>query len=222
MNARCLLVLLIFSSASLLAQAPAAVPAPQTQPQAQTQTHSGDIGFTYSPPADWEVTEAAPSMQAAQQQAANNANTEDAKKGMACAQMVLTAHHGAPPSVVAVVALPFDCFGQQMTEKDLPGVAQGASEGISKNFDISGPSYASYSLGNHSVWIERATGTLIGHPEIKRTVETVCAILKKGAVCWLMLAADDDALQAFEHGSVTLDSDAPAALVPATAFDKKP
>jgi hypothetical protein len=214
MTVRSLPVLLILLSASLLAQAPAAVPAPQT--------HSSDIGFTYSLPADWEVTEAAPSMQAAQQPAVNNAATGDAKKGMACAQMVLTAHRGAPPSVVAVVALPFDCFGRQMTEKDLPGVAQGASEGVGKTFDISGPSYSSYSLGSHSVWIERATGTLIGHPEIKRTVETVCAILKKGVVCWLMLADDDDALQAFEHGSVALDGDAPAALVPATAFDKKP
>jgi hypothetical protein len=222
MNARSLPLLSILTSASLLAQAPTAVSALQTQPQTQSQSHSSDIGFTYSLPAEWEVTEAAPSMQTAQQQAANNATTEDAKKRVACAQMVLTAHHGTPPSVVAVVALPFDCFGRQMTEKDLPGVAQGASEGVSKSFDISGPSYGAYSLGNHSVWIERATGSVIGHPEIKRTVETVCAILRKGAVCWLMLAADDAALQAFEHGSVTLDGDAPAALVPSTAFDKKP
>ncbi len=220
MTARSLPVLLILLSASLLAQSPAAVPAHQTQ--LQLQGHSSDIGFTYSMPADWEITETGPSMQAAQQQAANKATTEDEKKGMACAQMVLTARHGTPPSVVAVVALPFDCFGQVMTEKDLPGVAQGASQGISRNFDISGPSYGTYSLGNHSVWIERATGSVIDHPEIKRTVETVCAILKKGTVCWLMLAADDAALQTFEHSSVTLESDAPAALVPATAFDKKP
>ncbi len=109
-----------------------------------------------------------------------------------------------------------------MTEKDLPTVATGTSEGISKNFDISGPTYGSYYLGSHSVWIERATGSVIGHAEIKRTVETVCSILKKGAVCWLMLAADDLALQIFEHSSVTLDGEAPTALVPATAFDKKP
>jgi hypothetical protein len=35
-------------------------------------------------------------------------------------------------------------------------------------------------------------------------------------------AADDAALQTFEHGAVTLDQEAPAALVPPTAFDKKP
>jgi hypothetical protein len=29
-------------------------------------------------------------------------------------------------------------------------------------------------------------------------------------------------MQIFEHGSVTLDGEAPAALVPAAAFDKKP
>lgn len=214
MNPRPLSVLLLLLSAALLAQTPVPAPAPQT--------YSSDIGFTYSLPADWEVVEVAPSMQAAQQQAANNASTEDAKKGMACAQMVLTAHHGTPPSVVAVVALPFDCFGQQMTEKDLPSVAAGASEGINKNFDISGPTYGAYSLGTHSVWIERATSSVIGHPEINRTVETVCSILKKGAACWLMLAADDVALQTFEHSSVMLDGEAPTALVPATAFDKKP
>ncbi|MGA9668891.1 MAG: hypothetical protein WBQ94_06760 [Terracidiphilus sp.] len=214
MTVRSLPALLILLSTPLLAQTPASTPAPQT--------HSSEIGFTYSLPADWEVAEATPSTQAAQQQAAGSASTEDAKKGMACAQMVLTAHHGAPPSVVAVVALPFDCFGQQMTEKDLPSVAAGASEGLSKNFDISGPTYGAYSLGSHNIWIERATGSVIGHPEIKRTVETACTILKKGAVCWLTLAADDDALQTFEHSSVTLDGDTPTALVPATAFDKKP
>jgi hypothetical protein len=53
-------------------------------------------------------------------------------------------------------------------------------------------------------------------------VETVCSILKKGAVCWMAIAADDAALQSFEHGAVTLDSEVPAPLVPADAFVKKP
>jgi hypothetical protein len=213
MSPRSLYALLLLWAAPLLGQAPAAAPT--------ALPHASDIGFTYSIPSDWEVTEAVPAT-AAQQQAIDNAPSEDAKKGMACAQMLLTAHHGEPPTVIVIVALPFDCFGQQMTGKDLPGVAQGASEGIGKNLDISGPSYGTYSLGSHSVWIERATGSVIGHPEIKRIVETVCSILKKGAVCWLTLAADDAALQIFEHGSVTLDGETPTVLVPATAFDKKP
>jgi hypothetical protein len=38
----------------------------------------------------------------------------------------------------------------------------------------------------------------------------------------MTMAADETALRTFEHGAVTLDGEAPIALVPATAFDKKP
>jgi hypothetical protein len=38
----------------------------------------------------------------------------------------------------------------------------------------------------------------------------------------MAVAADDAALKTFEHGAVTLDDEPPVALVPATAFDKKP
>jgi hypothetical protein len=157
-----------------------------------------------------------------QQKVETEATSEDEKKGAACIQVALTARHGTPASVVVVVALPFDCFGQQMTEKDLPGFASGASEGLKKTFDISNPVHGAYVMGSHNLWIERATGNLKGHPEVQYTVETVCSILKKGAVCWMDMSADDAALEVFEHGSVTLDGEAPAALVPATAFDKKP
>jgi len=109
-----------------------------------------------------------------------------------------------------------------MTESDLPGMGSGAMEGIEQNFDVSEPNYGVYSLGSHSLWIERTKGTLKGHPEAKYTVETVCSILKKGAVCWMAIAADDAALQSFEHGAVTLDGEVPAPLVPADAFVKKP
>jgi hypothetical protein len=54
------------------------------------------------------------------------------------------------------------------------------------------------------------------------TVETVCSVLKKGAVCWMAMAADKAGLQTFENGAVALDGEVPAALVPATAFEKKP
>jgi hypothetical protein len=186
------------------------------------QTYSSDIGFTYSLPADWEVTAIAPSLPVVQQQATKSATGEDEKKGVACVQIALTARHGRPPSVIVAVVLPFACFGQEMTEKDLSGVAEGASEALKKSFDISSPTYGAYLLGTHSVWIERVKGTLKGQPGNPYTVETVCSILKKGVVCWMEMAADDGALQTFEHGAIVLDGEAPTTLVPPTAFDKKP
>jgi hypothetical protein len=38
----------------------------------------------------------------------------------------------------------------------------------------------------------------------------------------MAIAADDAALQTFEHGAVTLGSEAPTSLVPVDAFVKKP
>jgi hypothetical protein len=214
MKPRLVTAFLVLCCAPLLAQAPAAAPA--------TQTHTSDIGFTYGVPADWEVVDTQPSLPVVKEQQSQAATTEDEKKGIACVQIALTARHGNPASVVVVVDLPFDCFGQTMSEKDLPGFASGASEGLKKTFEISDPVYGAYSLGTHSVWVERATGSLIGHPEVKYTIETVCSVLKKGAVCWMAMAADNAELQTFEKGAVTLDGEAPAALVPANAFEKKP
>jgi hypothetical protein len=136
--------------------------------------------------------------------------------------MALTARHGLPPSVILVVALPYACFGQTMTDKDLPGFAQGASEGLRKSFDLADPIYSAYTLGAHSMWIERAKGTVIGHAEVQYTVEMVCSTLKKGAICWMALAKDDEALKIFEHSAVILDGEAQPALVPETAFAHKP
>ncbi|HEY1160084.1 MAG TPA: hypothetical protein VGE83_05605 [Terracidiphilus sp.] len=214
MKARAFAALIILGAALLLAQSPSSAPA--------TQTHSSEIGFTYSLPADWEVVDAGQSLPAVKQKVENEAASEDEKKGAACIQVALTARHGTPASVVVVVALPFDCFGQQMTGKDLPGFASGASEGLKSTFDITEPLNGSYSLGTHTVWIERTKGTLKGHPEVQYKVETVCSILKKGAVCWMAMLADNAALQTFEHGAVTLDGEAPAALVPADALVKSP
>ena len=109
-----------------------------------------------------------------------------------------------------------------MTDKDLPRFARGASEGLKNTFNISAPVYGAYSLGSHSLWIERAKGTLIDRPEVQYTVETVCSILKKAAVCWMAMAADNAELQTIERGAVVLEGEAPVALVPETAFDKKP
>jgi hypothetical protein len=214
MTARFLAAFLLSGSAALLAQAPAAAPTPQV--------HTSELGFAYSVPSDWEVVDSSATLPKVQQQVTQSATSEDEKKGIACAQVALTARHGSPASVVVVVALPFDCFGQQMAESDLAGFASGASEGLKKSFEITDPSHITYSLGAHNMWIERAKGTPIGHPEMAYTIETVCTILKKGAVCWMAMASVESELQTFERGAVTLDGADSAVLVPADVFAKKP
>jgi hypothetical protein len=209
MKVRTFPLLLIFLAAPLLAQAPTSL------------VHSSDLGFTYAIPSDWQVVDASATLPTVQQQVTQNAASDDTKKGIACVQVALTARHGDPTSVIVVMALPFDCFKQEMTEKDLPGFASGASEGLKQILDITDAVTASYPLGAHNVWIERAKGAPKANPELKFSVETACTLLKKAAVCWMTTAADDAAMQTFEHGSVTLDQEAPTPLVPATAFDKK-
>jgi hypothetical protein len=211
MNARLLSSVLLLCGAPLLAQT-----------QAAPAVHTSDVGFSYSVPSDWETADTAPNLPAAQQEADKNATTEEEKKGIACVQIALTARHGDPLSVIVIVALPFECFGQTMTEKDLPGFAEGASEGLKASFDIAEPEYGAYSLGTHNMWIERAKGSPKGHSEMNYTVEIACSLLKKGAVCWMTMAANESALHMFENGAVTLDGDSFAALVAPVAFDKKP
>lgn len=191
-------------------------------PGASSEAHTSDLGFSYSLPNDWNVVNSNPTLPDVKEQAQKNASSDEEKKGVACVQIALTARHGDPASVLVVVELPFACFGQSMDTKDLPGFAQGASEGIKQNFDITDPVYGDYTLGTHSMWIERARGTPKGHPEAPYTVEIACTLLRKGAVCWMAMAADDDAMKVIEGGSVVLEGESPTALVPANAFAKKP
>ena len=128
----------------------------------------------------------------------------------------------APPSFLAAMALPFDCVGQILTEKDLPGFAEGASEGPRAIFDFGEPAYGSYKLGSHSMWIERAKGNPKGHPEMGYTLEIACSLLKKAAVCWMTVAGDEASLKQFEGNAVTLDGDFFTEIVPATAFERSP
>jgi hypothetical protein len=150
------------------------------------------------------------------------AKTEAEKKEIACLQIPISARRGDPPSFIAAVGLPLVCFGQVMTEKDLPGFAQGSSEGSREIFDFGDPVFSTYSLGSHHIWIERAKGNPKGHPEMAYTLEVACSLLKKSAVCWMAVARDDQSLKDFESTAVTLDNDFFAELVPATAFEKKP
>lgn len=192
----------------------------QAHPAKPAHSYASDMGFRYSVPSDWEVVSAQVNVPGAKEQAAQNANSEQEKKGLACAQMGMTSRHGG--SVIVDVALPFDCFGQQMTEQDLPSFGEGASQGLKQSFDIAEPVYGSYQLGSHKMWIERVKGTPKGQAGAPYTIEVACAVLKKGAVCWMAIAADDAALQIFEHASVVLDGEKPAGLVPSTAFPAKP
>jgi hypothetical protein len=213
MNAQWSATLLLLCRAALVAQQPAGTP----------QAHTSELGFSYSLPSDWEVVSAAPTLSDVKKQAQQNASSDDEKKGVACVQIEFTARNGDPVSVIVVVELPFDCFGQSMSDKDLPGFAQGAAEGIKQSFDITDAVNNEYKLGAHSMWIERTKGTPKGHPEVPPyTVEISCTLLKKGAVCWMALSANDAALKIFEGGAVKLEEDSPTSLVPANAFDKKP
>lgn len=212
MRAASIALILCLSGPILVAQLPIASP----------QTHTSDLGFTYSPPSDWKVVDPEPTLPRVKEQAKQDAASEGEKRGVACAQVGLTARHGDPASVLVIVELPFACFGQTMSAKDLPGFAQGASDGVKQSFDLSDSVFGAYSLGSHGMWIERARGTPKGHSEAPYTLEIACALLKKGAVCWMAMAANEDALKMFEGGAVALEGDSPTALVPVNAFEKKP
>lgn len=180
------------------------------------------LGFSYRLPAGWKAIDAQSTLPEVKQRQAANAKTDEEKKEIACIQIPVSARKMSPTSFLAVMALPFPCFGQVMTEKDLPGFAEGASEGPRAVFDFSDPAYGEYTLGKHHMWVERAKGSPRGHPEIPYTLEIACSLLQKAAVCWMTVAGDDQALKEFERDAVTLDGDFYAELVPATAFEKKP
>jgi len=199
-----------------------ALGAAQAPTQPATGTKSAELGFSYSVPQNWEVLTLPAEMEQKKAEASQNAASEDEKKGLACLEPVLTARDRNSGSILSVEALPFACFGHQMTNDDLPGFAAGAPEGLRQTFDLGEPVVAMYALGTHSMWVERAHATLKDHPEIPFTVEIACGLVKKAAVCWMAVAGSDDALHAFERATVTLDGEALGALVPPTAFEKKP
>jgi hypothetical protein len=186
------------------------------------QDLAGHLGFTYDLPPDWTVVEAKPSAQEIKTAPAEAPTTVEQKKGTACIQVALTAMHGAPSSVIVVMALPFDCYGQAMSDQDLEGFGSGAADSLKGDFDLTDPVFGEYALGTHRLWIERAKGNLKGQLETQYTVEIACSMLKRGAACWMTMAADEASLRAFERGRVTLDGEAAAPLVPSTAFDKAP
>src|SRR5271157_450201 len=233
MKTRLFAALLVLCAATLAAQAPATPNAAHAAlvPTMPAHEFHSDLGYVYifPPyweylviPKDWKNMIPQPMLPAAVQQVANYYGSEAIKLG-ACVKLPLTAYHGNPPSAMnAVVEMSFDCIGHTFSAQELPSIASGVSKGLKRSMEIVNPVSNTYTLGTHSMWIERASGSLVGHPEIKQTVETVCSVLKKGVVCCMVLTSDDDALQTFEQGTVTLDDDAATALVPADALQKKP
>jgi hypothetical protein len=208
------MALFLFGCAAVCAQTPLST---DSSPQDSSVT----VGFSYVLPPDWTVVgiKPSPSTQTAQQQ---SLNTQGTTKGTACIRVPMTARRGNPSSVIVVVELPFDCYGQPMTEQDLAGFGRGAADGLKQEFDLIDPVFGLYSLGSHRLWIERAKGSPKGHPETQYTMEIACSLLKKGAACWMTMAADEASLRSFENGSVTLEGDPATPLVPADAFDKAP
>jgi hypothetical protein len=216
-----LAVLLALSAAFLAAQTPVS-PAAQAPVSPATQTHSDPVGYSYTLPADWQMLDMQPALPALRQQFEKDATTEVEKKGLECVQVAFTARRGDPPSVILAVTYSFDCVGMTMKDSDLPAFAMGTAAGLKKTWNIVDPYYGAYMLGSHSMWIERAKGNPIDHPETQKTLEVVCGILKKGAVCWMAFAVDDASLKTFEQAPVVFDGDAHAALVPHDALTKKP
>jgi hypothetical protein len=224
--------LFLLGSAPLVAQTPtaaagqtatparAATGTPAAAPAATqaAQVNDSDVGFNYSLPSDWEFVGSS----AAPKPSVPFPGAETAKKGDACVDVVLTARHGTPASVVVVTALPFACYGQAMKPGDLANFGAGAAEGLKQTFDVTEPVEGNYTLGSHAVWIERAKGAPKGHPENSFTFEIACTVLSKGAACWMTMAADWASLRAFEKAPVTLDGEPFAELVPQHAFVPEP
>ncbi|HEV2135675.1 MAG TPA: hypothetical protein VGR47_15675 [Terracidiphilus sp.] len=199
---------LALAAAPILAQTP------------KPDIHSEGFGFSYQLPPDWQVAPDQSALPAAKQNAEQSAKKPGQVLSVACAQVVLSAQHGKPPSVVVVAALPFACYGQAMNAKDLPHFATGISEGLKQNFDVSNVVYGNYKLGTHNFWIERAVGIPKSATGPAYTLEIACTVLKKSAVCWMTLANSAGSLRDFEHGLVTLDGEPPLVLVPIDAFVK--
>jgi hypothetical protein len=188
------------------------------QSSGHTRT-SAELGISYTIPGDWDLLDTSA---VAKEQARQNAATEEDKKGLACADIGFTARHGSPPSVMTEVALPFDCYGQQMTDAELPGFAASASAGLSQNFDLGAPVHSQYKSGSHRFWIERVQGTMKGQGALGYTIEIACSVTRKAAVCWMIMAGNDTSLAAFEQMPVSLEGDPPGPLVPPNALQNRP
>jgi hypothetical protein len=185
---------------------------------AEPAVYKSELGFSYGYPSDWELVDTKPMLPSLKLQEQEKAANDNEKRGAACTQIGLLLRHGSPASVMMTMALPYDCYGTHFATSDLAGFGTGVSSGLKQSFDIKDEQYSAYKSGSHNLWIERAKGTAKNNPGEPYTIETVCALLGKGAVCWMGMMKDDAGLKIFEQGQVTLEGDAPTALVPAGTF----
>lgn len=206
------------SSTSAPAAAQNAVHAAEKTSAQPAQVERDDIGFSYSLPADWQFVTPLPAPKAVIPYPAAAAP----KKGDACIDVAMTARHRDSASVVVVLALPFNCYGQTLAASDLENFGLGAAAGLKQSFAIMSQAQGNYSLGSHPVWIERADGTPKGRPYKPYTFEIACTVLQKGAACWMTMAADAASLRDFEQQAVTLEGDRFDALVPEGAAPEVP
>ncbi len=188
------------------------------QSPAGATAYANPLGFSYTISSNWEVVNTADTLSVTKKDKEPEATSGAEKKGMECLGAPLTARRGDPASVIVEVLIPFDCFGQTFTENELPGFGAGVAAGMKQSVDMSNPVETTYALGSHHLWAQRSQGNLKGKPESKYTIEVACGVLKKAAVCWMVMAANDAALTDFENGAVTLEDDPPVALVPAATF----
>ena len=221
MNAQFLFTLTVFSAVAA-AQHPAAHSSKPAAAKPALQKHSDAIGFSYSLPADWQMVDLSVSLHEEQQKTETSEASEEEKRGVGCIQIAMNAHHGDPASMITVADLPTGCMGTPMTPDDLAGFGRSAVESVRQNFELGEAVESTYLLGRHHVWEARSTATPIGAAGPVFTVETVCTLVQKGAVCWMILAAREADLTAFERGPVVLDTDPPSALVPKSVLGGKP
>jgi hypothetical protein len=176
------------------------------------------FGFVYKLPDDWKIIEPKAPAPAQQRQEERKTSSAQEKRGILCLEVPLTARHGDPPTTIVVDALPYECYGQKLSPGNLETFGAGAAEGLKETLEITTSVSATYHLGGRAMWIQRAHATQKGNPGPMYTLETVCTLLSRAAVCWVARAGDEAGLLTFEGMPVTLDGNPSPALVPANVF----
>ena len=231
-NSIYIIALILFAAPSLTAQsAPAAnakdvqegppLPVDGTTPKPLISTFSSDMGYSYTYPSGWEVVDMKPAMPVIRQKVEESATSAEEKKGAECAQIDLMLRNRSPLSMIEIMSMKNNCFDMKLNSDNLAAFGLSVDEGLKKSLDVSNPVYSAYKLGSHRMWIEKATASIRNSTLNNSILEVSCTILHKGFICLVTFAHDSDALNIFESGKVTLDEDAPIALVPEGVFDPK-
>ena len=176
----------VFATLLVICAAPLAG---QTLASAAASTHTDPLGFSFSLPAGWELLDMQPKLPVIRPALRERMPRRGRKEGSGLRSVAV--HSASRRSTVGdlevtlSLRLPWD---QMYTDKDLPDVGSGIAEGVKGSFNVVDPVYGIYILGSHRVWIERATGNFISHPDWKREFEAACTLLKSGVACWMAFA----------------------------------